>query len=86
MSQGLAFFRWWHVVFTASAPEQKPDHPIKGGGGKQVEDLHKASGLDLKYHQATRTFGQCALGFSQVKAAGLVEVYDLKPHCPAFFG
>ena len=39
--------------------------------------LYEAHSLIVIVPQATLTFGQCALGFAQVKAAGLVEAFDL---------
>ena len=39
--------------------------------------LYEAHSLSVIVPQATLTFGQCALGLAQVKAAGLVEVFDL---------
>jgi hypothetical protein len=39
--------------------------------------LYEAHALIVIVPQATLTFGQCPLGLAQVKAAGLVEVFDL---------
>ena len=39
--------------------------------------LYEAHSLIVIVPQATLTFGQCALGFAPVKAAGLVEAFDL---------
>ena len=43
--------------------------------------LYEAHSLIVIVPQATLTFGQCALGLAQVKAAGLVEVFDLIVPC-----
>ena len=45
--------------------------------------LYEAHPLIVIVPQATLTFGQCALGLAQVKASGLVEVFDLM--VPTFY-
>ena len=47
------------------------------GGRLKILALYEAHSLIVIVPQATLTFGQCALGFAQVKTAGLVEVFDL---------
>ncbi|MBR0493050.1 MAG: hypothetical protein IJJ83_04745 [Muribaculaceae bacterium] len=56
---------------------------------EKAEDLDKAVGLEqlvapfrahreqLSSHHATRTYGPCAVVLPQVKAAGLVQAFDL---------
>ena len=46
---------------------------VLNGGRLKILALYGAHPLIVIVPQATLTFGQCALGFAQVKAAGLVE-------------
>ena len=52
-------------------------HPFQANGLPLLLAPFRARFWCRKFPQATLTFGQCALGLIQVKAAGLVQAFDL---------